>query len=78
MTSWSKVWKSTSIAKVVISTWNLHFSAHIQRVMACIFKTIAATQFLLMMLVIYFLMNCNMLKLQTCCSIYKRVMGIML
>ena len=43
--------------------------------MACIFKSIAATQFLSNMLFMYFFVNCDILKFHNCCSLYKWVMA---
>ena len=46
--------------------------------MAYFFKSIAATQFLLNMLFIYFFVKCNIFKFHNCCSVYKWVMATLL
>ena len=46
--------------------------------MAYIFKSIAATHFLLNILFMYFFVNCNIFKFYNCCSMYKWVMATLL
>ena len=76
-TTWSAVWKCISIAKWVIATWSIWNDNH-NEWMAYIFKSIAATHFLLSILFMYFFVNCNIFKFYNCCSMYKWVMATLL